>query len=64
VADLVLFDPEAVRDRATFERPHQYAEGVFLVVVGGGVVLDGEGPSGARPGRVLRGPGASSDVAY
>ena len=64
VADLVVFDPEAVRDRATFERPHQYAEGVFLVVVGGAVVLDGEGPTGARPGRVLRGAGALSPVAY
>jgi dihydroorotase/N-acyl-D-amino-acid deacylase len=64
VADLVLFDPEAVRDRATFERPHQYAEGVFLVVVGGTVVLDGEGPTAARPGRVLRGAGALPPVAY
>ena len=64
VADLVVFDPGAVRDRATFERPHQYAEGVLLVVVGGAVVLDGAGPTGARPGRVLRGAGASSPVAY
>jgi dihydroorotase/N-acyl-D-amino-acid deacylase len=64
VADLVLLDPETVRDRATFERPHQYAEGVFLEVVGGTVVLDGEGPTAARPGRVLRGAGASSPVAY
>ncbi len=64
VADLVVFDPEAVRDRATFERPHQYAEGVLLVVVGGAVVLDGEGPTGARPGRVLRGAGTLRPVAY
>ncbi len=55
-ADLVLFDPDTVRDRATFEKPHQYAEGVSLVVVNGRVVLDGERMTGARPGRVLRGP--------
>lgn len=64
VADLVVFDPGAVRDRATFERPHQYAEGVFVVVVGGAVVLDGHGPTGARPGRVLRGAAALPPVAY
>ncbi len=63
-ADLVVFDPETIRDRATFERPHQYAEGVSLVVVGGEVVLDGARATAARPGRVLRGPGAPAAVAY
>jgi N-acyl-D-aspartate/D-glutamate deacylase len=55
-ADLVVLDPATVGDRATFEKPHQYAEGVSLVVVNGAVVLDGERMTGARPGRVLRGP--------
>ena len=55
-ADLAVLDPDTVRDRATFEKPHQYAEGVSLVVVNGEVVLDGERMTGARPGRVLRGP--------
>ncbi len=55
-ADLVVLDPVTVRDRASFEKPHQYAEGVSLVVVNGQVVLDGERMTGARPGRVLRGP--------
>ncbi len=55
-ADLVVFDPATVRDRSTFDAPHQYAEGVALVVVNGEVVLDGERMTGARPGRVLLGP--------
>jgi N-acyl-D-aspartate/D-glutamate deacylase len=54
-ADLAVFDPATVRDRATFERPHQYAEGVSLVVVNGEIVLEGETVTAARPGRVLRG---------
>lgn len=56
-ADLVVFDPATVSDRATFEDPHRYAEAFSLVVVNGEVVLDGEGVTAARPGRVLYGPG-------
>jgi dihydroorotase/N-acyl-D-amino-acid deacylase len=56
-ADLVVLDPGTIRDRATFDKPHQYAEGMSLVVVNGKVVLDGERMTGVRPGRVLRGPG-------
>jgi N-acyl-D-amino-acid deacylase len=63
-ADLVVFDPATIRDRATFERPHQYAEGVSLVVVGGEVVLDGDRTTAARPGQVLRGAGSRPAVAY
>jgi dihydroorotase/N-acyl-D-amino-acid deacylase len=55
-ADLVLFDPQRVRDTATFENPHQYAEGVALVVVNGQVIFNGKAMTGARPGRVLYGP--------
>jgi dihydroorotase/N-acyl-D-amino-acid deacylase len=55
-ADLVLFDPASIRDLATFDAPHRYAEGVSLVVVNGVVVLDGGQITPARPGRVLRGP--------
>ena len=64
-ADLVVLDPATVRDRATFEEPHRYAEGVSLVVVNGEVVLDGRKMTAARPGRVLRGPAfVGRGVAY
>ena len=56
-ADVVVFDPEEVRDLATFEEPHQYAVGVLSVLVNGVLVVDGGEHTGARPGRILRGPG-------
>jgi N-acyl-D-amino-acid deacylase len=57
-ADIVVFDPDKVRDLATFENPHQYATGIVHVLVNGVQVLrDGE-HTGAKPGRVVRGPGA------
>jgi N-acyl-D-amino-acid deacylase len=57
-ADVVVFDPATIADRATFEKPHQYSVGVRHVVVNGKPVLkDGE-PTGALPGRALKGPGA------
>lgn len=56
-ADVVIFDPAAIADRSTFEKPHQYSVGVRDVFVNGVAVLkDGE-PSGASPGRAVRGAG-------
>jgi N-acyl-D-amino-acid deacylase len=56
-ADVVVFDPATVADRASFEKPHQYAVGVRHVLVNGVPVLrDGE-HTGALPGRALHGPG-------
>lgn len=56
-ADVVVFDPAAIQDHATFEKPHQYSTGVRHVFVNGTQVLkDGE-HTGAKPGRVVRGPG-------
>ncbi|MGH2351121.1 MAG: N-acyl-D-amino-acid deacylase family protein [Chloroflexota bacterium] len=56
-ADVVVFDPATIQDLATFERPHQYATGVQHVFVNGtAVIKDGE-HTGAKPGRVVRGPG-------
>jgi N-acyl-D-amino-acid deacylase len=56
-ADIVVVNSDTVRDRATFEQPHQYSEGVSLVVVNGQVVFDDDGVTAARPGRILYGPG-------
>jgi dihydroorotase/N-acyl-D-amino-acid deacylase len=57
VADLVVFDPATVIDRATFEDPHQYPLGIPHVFVGGVAVARDGVITGARPGVVLRGPG-------
>ena len=56
-ADLVVFDPAAIADRATFEQPHQYAAGMKHVFVNGVHVLRNGEHTGARPGRALFGPG-------
>ncbi len=56
-ADVVVFDPTTISDRATFKNPHQYALGVKHVIVNGvQVIKDGE-HTGAKPGRALWGPG-------
>lgn len=57
-ADLVLFDPETIADRATFDDPHQYPDGIEMVVVNGVVVIDAD-HTGALPGRLLRRRGAT-----
>lgn len=56
-ADVVVFDPERVIDKATFEAPKQYPEGIEHVLVNGTVVLENGTHTGALPGRALRGPG-------
>lgn len=56
-ADVVVFDPVTVTDKATFEVPHQYSEGINLVLVNGLPVWENNKFTGNLPGRVLRGPG-------
>ena len=56
-ADITVFDPARVRDRATFEEPNQYAEGVEYVLVNGQVEVDGGRRTDVNAGRPLRGPG-------
>jgi N-acyl-D-aspartate/D-glutamate deacylase len=55
-ADIAIFDPLTIRDLATFEKPHQYAEGVTQVIVNGQIVFAGGTMTDARPGRILYGP--------
>ena len=55
-ADIVVFDPNTIRDRATFEDPNQLSEGMQYVLVNGVTVIDGGKPTNALPGKVLRGP--------
>lgn len=57
-ADIVIFDDSLVTDKATFENPHQYAEGFSSVIVNGSIVFDGSKLTGQMPGVALRGPGS------
>jgi N-acyl-D-amino-acid deacylase len=54
-ADVVVFDPAAIQDHATYVQPHQYATGVSHVIVNGVPALENGEPTGARPGRFVRG---------
>lgn len=56
-ADITIFDPEKIDDRATFTEPHQYSIGVEHVFVNGKQVLEHGKHTGAMPGQVIRGPG-------
>ena len=53
-ADVVVFNPATVKDLATFEKPHQYAEGISAVVVNGELALADGKMTGARAGRALK----------
>jgi N-acyl-D-aspartate/D-glutamate deacylase len=53
-ADVCIFDPQTIADRATYEDPHRYADGIDTVIVNGVVVIDRAEHTGALPGKVLR----------
>jgi N-acyl-D-aspartate/D-glutamate deacylase len=53
-ADITVFDPDRVADRATFENPHQYPVGIEYVIVNGVPVVEKEQHTGTKPGRILR----------
>lgn len=56
-ADVTVFDPKTIVDRATFESPHRFSEGVVHVFVNGEAVVENGRITGKLPGRILRGPG-------
>ena len=56
-ADLAIFNPETIQDHATFAKPHQLSTGMIHVFVNGEQVLKNGEHTGAKPGRVVRGPG-------
>jgi N-acyl-D-amino-acid deacylase len=53
LADIVVFDPERIRDKSTYFEPFQYSEGITEVLVNGVFVVDGGRPTAAKPGRML-----------
>jgi N-acyl-D-amino-acid deacylase len=55
-ADLVVFDPATIKDSATYERPHQFPQGIDYVLVGGQIAVDHGTVTSARAGKVLRRP--------
>jgi N-acyl-D-aspartate/D-glutamate deacylase len=55
-ADVVVFDPATVADRATYDKPHQYSVGVHHVIVNGKFAMRDDKVTSERPGRVLYGP--------
>jgi N-acyl-D-aspartate/D-glutamate deacylase len=57
-ADVVVFDPDAIGDRATYEEPIQYPSGIRYVLVNGVISVEGGEHTGARAGGVIRGSGA------
>jgi N-acyl-D-amino-acid deacylase len=56
-ADVVIFDPQTIADRATFEKPHQLSVGIKAVFVNGTLVVREGRHTGAKPGEIVRGPG-------
>jgi len=57
LADLVLFDPDKIQDKATWSEPHQYPEGLPYVIVNGKIVVDNSELSGQLPGKILKNDG-------
>jgi N-acyl-D-amino-acid deacylase len=62
-ADILVFDPATIADKATFEKPHQLSVGISEVFVNGVEVVHDGAHTGAKPGQVVRGPGWNSWVA-
>jgi len=61
-ADVVIFDPAAIEDHATYNKPHQFATGMVHVLVNGVPVVKDGAHTGAKPGRFVKGPGYQAPV--
>jgi N-acyl-D-amino-acid deacylase len=61
-ADIVIFNPDTVEDKATYDNPHQYPTGISHVIVNGEIVVENGEHTGALPGKVLRGPSYRKQV--
>jgi dihydroorotase/N-acyl-D-amino-acid deacylase len=57
LADIMIFDPTTIIDKATYEQPHQLSVGMKYVFVNGTAVVSDGKVTGAKPGRIVRGPG-------
>jgi N-acyl-D-amino-acid deacylase len=53
-ADIVIFNPDKIKDKATFEDPHQYPEGIYYVIVNGQIAVDNGKITGLKPGKILK----------
>jgi len=53
-ADVVIFDPDNIKDKATYKDPHQYSEGINYVIVNGEIVVHNKKITGLKPGKILR----------
>jgi len=53
-ADITVFDPDKIADRATYDNPHQYPEGIGCVIVNGEIVVEEGNHTGKRPGKILK----------
>jgi N-acyl-D-amino-acid deacylase len=56
-ADVMIFDPKTIIDKATYEQPHQLSVGVQHVLVNGQAIVSEGQVTGAKPGHIVRGPG-------
>lgn len=54
VADIIVFDPERIRDKATFQKPHQYSVGIAYLIINGTITIDHDRHTGALAGKPLR----------
>ena len=60
-ADIVVFDPNTIRDHATWDDPHQYPDGIAAVIVNGALTVEDGDHLGTRDGMMLKGPAAAAN---